>query len=257
MNFRLSCALAVGAMALIESTAPPPAAAAGDPDAPSTPEEVLLPIPGSEDWQPLTFRGIDTPTEYTLDSSEDDPVVTAKSNCSASGLVLRLDAVHIDQTPLLSWRWRVDRGLDLRAENTQSEDDFAARVYIMFELDKERASTLQKIRHRLAKLIYGETIPGSALNFVWTSQLPEGEVWDNPFQSSAKMIALAQGQGAEWQTETVDVVAYYRQLFESPPPPLLGLAIMSDSDNSCQSATARFADFKFLPVPALEGRDVE
>ena len=247
MALRIVCALAIAAMALAGPLSRQTAGAA----------EISLATPGSGDWQPLVFRGISTQTRYTLESFEGAEIARAESNCGASGLVLRLDAIHIDQTPLLSWRWRVDRGLDLLEEQTKAEDDFAARVYIMFELDKERASTFQRLRHRLAKLIYGETIPGSALNFVWTSRLPAGTVWNNPFESSAKMIALAQGANQGWRTETVDVVARYRELFRSPVPPALGLAVMSDSDNSCQRTEARFADFKFLNPTGLDERDAE
>jgi len=127
----------------------------------------------------------------------------------------------------------------------------------MFELDKSRASTLKRLRHRLAKLIYGKDIPGSTLNFVWTSRLPVGTVWENPFEASAKMIALAQGANAGWRRETVDVVARYREVFRAPIAPLLGLAIMSDSDNSCQRTEARFADFKFLGTRNMDRQDAE
>jgi hypothetical protein len=247
MALRIVCALAIAAMALAGPLSRQTAGAA----------EISLATPGSGDWQPLVFRGISTQTRYTLESVEGAEIARAESNCGASGLVLRLDAIHIDQTPLLSWRWRVDRGLDLLEEQTKAEDDFAARVYMTFELDKDRASTLKKLRHRLAKLIYGETIPGSALNFVWTSRLPTGTVWDNPFEPSAKMIALAQGAHAGWRTETVDVATRYRELFDAPIPPLLGLAIMSDSDNSCQRTEARFADFKFLSLPEMDEPDAE
>jgi hypothetical protein len=247
MALRIVCALAIAAMALAGPLSRQTAGAA----------EISLATPGSGDWQPLVFRGISTQTRYTLESVEGAEIARAESNCGASGLVLRLDAIHIDQTPLLSWRWRVDRGLDLLEEQTKAEDDFAARVYMTFELDKDRASTLKKLRHRLAKLIYGETIPGSALNFVWTSRLPTGTVWDNPFEPNAKMIALAQGTNSGWRTETVDVAARYRELFDAPIPPLLGLAIMSDSDNSCQRTEARFADFKFLGLPEMDEPDAE
>ncbi len=247
MALRLGCVFAIVAMALGAPLAPRSAGVDGFP----------LSTPGSDGWRPLVFRGIANQTRYTLESFEGMEVAKAESNCGASGLVLRLDAIRIDQTPVLSWRWRVDRGLDLLQEQTKAEDDFAARVYIMFEFDKSRASTFQRLRHRLAKLIYGEEIPGSALNFVWTSRLPAGTVWDNPFESSAKMIALAQGANQGWRTETVDVVARYRELFRSPVPPPLGLAVMSDSDNSCRRTEARFADFKFLNPPELDEYDAE
>jgi hypothetical protein len=243
----LGCAFAIAAMALGAPLAPRSAEADGIP----------LSTPGSDDWRPLVFRGIANRTRYTLEFFEGMEVAKATSNCGASGLVLRLDAIRLDQTPLLSWRWRVDRGLDLLEEQTKAGDDFAARVYIMFEFDKSRTSIFQRLRHRVAKLLYGEEIPGSTLTFVWTSRLPAGTVWDNPFESSAKMIALAQGEKQGWRRETVDVVARYRELFRSPVPPPLGLAIMSDSDNSCQRTEARFADFKFLNPSELDEQDAE
>ncbi len=211
--------------------------------------EIPLPTPGTGDWQPLTFRGISKHTRYGVESSDGQAVATAESQCGASGLVLRVDAIRAEQTPLLSWRWRVDRGLDVSDEKTKAGDDFAARVYLLFELDPARASVLQRLRHQLAKLVYGENLPGSALNFVWTSRLPVGTIWDNPFAASVKMVALEQGTDRGWRTETVDWVARYRELFDAPVPPLLGLGIMSDSDNSCQSTQARFADFEFLGPP--------
>jgi hypothetical protein len=182
-------------------------------------------------------------------------VVRAESNCAASGLVLPLDGINLDQTPLLSWYWRVERGLDIPDEKVKEGDDFSARVYVMFRLDKSRASTLLRLRHRLAELLYGKEVPGSALNFVWASRLAPGTVWDNPFEPNSKMIALAQGAKASWRNETVDVAVRHAELFGVPTPPLMALAIMSDSDNSCQKAEARFADFKFLSAPRAGIRD--
>jgi hypothetical protein len=108
------------------------------PLAPQSAEADAIPLstPGSDDWRPLVFRGIANQTRYTLESFEGVEVAKAESNCGASGLVLRLDAIRIDQTPLLSWRWRVDRGLDLLEEQTKAGGDFAARVYTPFEFDK-------------------------------------------------------------------------------------------------------------------------
>jgi hypothetical protein len=246
-GLHLGCAFVIVAMALGGLLAPRSAGAT----------EIPLPTPGSDGWRPLAFRGTANQTQYTLESFEGMEVAKAESNCGASGLVLSLDAIRLDQTPLLSWRWRVDRGLDLSQEQTKAEDDFAARVYIMFELDKSRSSTLQRLRHRLAKLLYGEDIPGSALSFVWTSRLPAGTAWDNPFEASAKMVALAQGASTTWRSETVDVVARYRELFHTPIPPPMGLAIMSDSDNSCQRTEARFTDFKFRDLPEVDEQDGE
>jgi len=247
MRTRFGCALAAALLVLTGSIAQRPAGA----------DTISLPTPGSGDWRPLAFRGIANRTHYSIETLDGAQVTRAVSNCGASGLVLPLGAIQIDQTPLLSWRWRVDRGLELDAEQSKAGDDFAARVYILFEFDPSRATGLQRLGHRLAKFFYGEDIPGSALNFVWTSRLPAGTLWDNPFESSAKMIALASGSTGGWRRETVDVIARYREFFDAPIPPLRGLAIMSDSDNSCQRTEAHFADFKFMSSTEADGRDAD
>jgi hypothetical protein len=67
------------------------------------------------------------------------------------------------------------------------------------------------------------------------------------------MISLGRGPLRDWRTEEVDVVADYRARFASEPPPVQGLALMTDSDNTCSRAAAEFADFAFLG-PSETGR---
>ena len=132
-------------------------------------------------------------------------------------------------------------------------------VYVLFRFDSSRASAFEWLRHRVGSALYGDQTPGKTLNFVWTSREKPGVFWDNPFAPDAKMIALAQGASAKWRTETVDVIEHYRRHFGSPIGDLMGLAVMTDSDNSCQTALARFADFSFsaraaeLPVQNTGG----
>ena len=63
------------------------------------------------------------------------------------------------------------------------------------------------------------------------------------------MIALARGTATHWRTETVDVAEHYRRHFGAPIGELMGLAVMTDSDDSCQTARARYADFSFSSKP--------
>jgi hypothetical protein len=149
----------------------------------------------------------------------------------------------------------VDVPLDISDERSKQGDDFAARVYVLFHFDSSRASAFEWLRHKAGSALRGDEIPGRTLNFVWTSRVKPGEFWDNPFASDAKMIALAQGATTGWRTQTVDIVEQYRKHFGSPTGDLMGLAVMTDSDNSCQTAAARFADFSFsrradAPPPA-------
>ena len=103
-------------------------------------------------------------------------------------------------------------------------------------------------------MLYREDPPGRALNFVWASEAETGAHWDSPFEASSKMIVQATGPSGDWREEEVDVSAWYRTLFGGSPPPLLGVALMSDSDNSCRSATAYFASFRFRSRPGRNRR---
>ena len=58
-----------------------------------------------------------------------------------------------------------------------------------------------------ASALYGREMPGSALNYVWSSREARGARWDNPFSADSKMISVGAGQLGEWITEEVDVWA--------------------------------------------------
>jgi hypothetical protein len=213
---------------------------------------VPLPAPTAPAWAPLAFRSIDTPTEFR--PAADSPrVLEAESRCGASARVLPLEGVDLSATPILEWRWRVLRPLAVADERIKAGDDFAARVYVMFEFETEGASLFERARRRLGSRLYGMEMPGAALSFVWTSGVAPGESWTSPYTEDSKMVALADGSGEAWRTESVDVEAAFRRAFDREPPRALALGIMSDADNACQHALAQFADFRFAPaaeVPA-------
>jgi hypothetical protein len=208
--------------------------------------EETLPPPGDPAWRPLTFPKIDRHTRYEVVEVEGEPSFRADADCSASGMVLPLEGVDLSRTPRLSWRWRVERRLEIEDERSKASDDFAARVYVMFRFDSERASLWQRLQRRIAERIYGAEIPGDAISYVWTSGVARGQHWVNPYAEDAHMVALRSGEDVGWQHEIVDLTEDHARLTGKPRVPVLALAIMSDSDNSCQQATAYFADFQLL-----------
>lgn len=224
------------------STAP---AGAGD-----TPETRRLDAPGRGGWQPLAFRDVERHTQYEPVSVDDTPAVRARSDCSSSALVLPLEDLDLRATPVLRWRWRVDRAPEAADPETKEGDDYPARVYVLFPFQPERAGLWERLRRGVVERIYGDGLPGSALNYVWTRRAPAGATWDNPFTERSKMISRGAHPLETWESEEADILADYERLFGGPPPPPSGLALMSDSDGSCEEAVAWFADFRFLPRDA-------
>src|SRR5689334_11049026 len=90
-------------------------------------------------WSSITFRKAARPTQYSLVREGDSVVVHAHAQASASGLT---HAVHLDAKtfPILSWRWKIDHVLERADIARKQGDDYAARVYVTFDLDASRAS---------------------------------------------------------------------------------------------------------------------
>jgi hypothetical protein len=155
--------------------------------------------------------------------------------------------VDLSRTPILAWRWQIEQGLEVADERSPQGDDFAARVYAMFAFEPERATWTERLRHRFGSLVYDPDPPGSAINFTWASRAPVGESWKNPRAATSRMVVLASGPADGWREERADIPAWYARLFGHPPPELLALGLMTDSDDTCQRAVALYADFRFLP----------
>ena len=68
----------------------------------------------------------------------------------------------------------------------------------------------------------------------------------NPYTDKTMMVAVNSGneQAGKWVTVERDIVADYRKAFGEAPPPLVGIAIMSDSDNTGETATAWYGDIR-------------
>lgn len=249
--------LAAGVFGLLPQPATPSQESVG------VPSEVVgkrLPAPGSEPWQPLIFPKIARHTRYERvqrgdaasgdigRGSSSETALRARSDCAASGLLLPFPAgIDLAQTPRLRWRWRVERSLDVTDEREKSGDDFAARVYALFDFDAEQSTVWERVRRRIGVALYGEGLPGKAISYVWASSQPAGSHWPNPYSADTQMLALRSGPEEGWQTETVDLLADHRRLLGGAPTPITAIALMSDSDDSCQQAVAYYADFELLP----------
>jgi len=207
--------------------------------------EVVVSPPGTDGWHLLEFPKIPRHTTYTVVQSGELAGVDAQANCSASAMYVAVDADFIS-TPRLHWQWKIERGLDVPDERSKAGDDFAARVYVMFRFDPAHASFWQRARHRLATAVYGDLIPGSTINYVWSSHESAGAQWKSPYGGEGTLIALGHGPLPQWTEAVVDVAADYFAAFGHPAPPLLALGVMTDSDNTCQQAAASYADFRFL-----------
>jgi len=201
-------------------------------------------------WQPLEFRKIERRTRYALVRDGDAVVLRADADASASGVVHRLDGPAAAR-PMLSWRWKIADVVTAGDPRRKDGDDYAARVYVTFRYDPSRVSAVERAKYALAKQLDGEYPPHAGLTYVWDARLPPGTVLPNAYTDRVRMIVVRSG-GAEagrWVAETRNVLEDYRRAFGEEPPPVSGIAVMTDTDQTGGRATAWYGDIRFMPAP--------
>ena len=185
-------------------------------------------------WETKSFVG---ETQYSVVADGSKKVLKAKSDQTASGIAKEVK-IDLKKTPYMNWSWRIDNKLADLDETTKKGDDYSARIYLV----KNGGLFIWKTK---------------ALNYVWSSNQDKGSQWNNAFVGEkAKMLAV-KGQQDEigvWHSEKRNVYQDMIQLFGDKGSPeanekayryLDAVAIMSDTDNSKQSATAYYGDIFF------------
>lgn len=175
-------------------------------------------------WQTKSFKG---ETRYGFDEKSGQRALFADSRGAASGLYREI-RVDLKRTPWLNWSWRVDRVLNGVDERGKAGDDYPARVYVVVS----GGAAFWKTR---------------SLVYVWSSAQPVGATWDNAFTGNAKVMALRSGtkDAGRWVSEKRDIRADFRQLFGEDIDAIDAVALMTDTDNSGQSAAAWYGDLYF------------
>ena len=195
------------------------------------------------DWKPLTFDKIPRHTQYSIEREGDRYAIKAESNASASGIYRE---VNIDpkEYPIIAWRWKVDNILEKADAMKKSGDDYPARLYITFQYDPDQASFLEKAKYGVYKLFFGRYPPKAAINYIWDNRLPKKTIIPNAYTDKAMMIVVESGpsQVGQWVQEERNLYEDYRKAFSAEPPPIIGIAIMTDTDNTGESATAHYGE---------------
>jgi hypothetical protein len=197
-------------------------------------------------WKPLTFDDIEQHTEYTLVQEGDQVVVQAVSDQSASGLVKEV-TIDLKEYPVIEWQWKVENILQKGDVTQKSGDDYPARLYITFQYDKSKVGFFEKAKFETIKLLYGQYPPMAAINYIWASHASPGTMVPNPYTDRVYMFVTQSGREKlnQWVTETQNVYEDYKRAFGEDPPTISGIAIMTDTDNTQETAVAYFGDIAF------------
>jgi hypothetical protein len=210
---------------------PPPAGGSADATAP---------------WTEWTLPG-KRPTWYRHGVEDGRRVVVAEAAGSASMLrrKLRHDAGALRR---VRFAWRVDQlveGADLRDRESA---DAPVRVAFAFDGDHARLPVAERMRFELASALTGEAPPFAMLMYVWDNEAPLESVIPGGRSNRIRKIVVDRGAAhlGQWRVHERDVVADFRRAFGEEPGPLIGIALMTDADNTGARARAAYGEVELI-----------
>ena len=203
-----------------------------------------------EGWQPIAFSDIETRTTYDLVRADSGTVVRARSDGGASGLATER-RIDLTEYPILEWRWKVDGVVEEGNARTKEGDDYAARLYVTF--DYEDLGLVDRAKLTALRALGYDEIPTRALNYVWANRVERYTILENAYTDWVMMVAVRSGteHAGAWVTERRNVLADYRAAFGGDPPPVNGVALMTDTDNTDGEATAYYGDILFRAADSV------
>jgi Protein of unknown function (DUF3047) len=196
-------------------------------------------------WTFQALRGVRAKTSYSVvrDADAGAAVIEAKAVAAAAALGVRLD-LETRQLNMLRFKWKVGNTIESSDPTRKDGDDYAARVYVTFAHDPNRTTFRERAENAIFRTLYGETPPRAALAYVFTHKATRGDVIVSPFSSRVKKIVVDADIASvgQWKSFERDVYADYKRAFGDEPTRISGVAIMVDTDNTGETASARFGD---------------
>jgi hypothetical protein len=214
---------------------------------PALPFSTLAPGSALPQWlEPYEFPNQPRHTQFALVQDAGRTVLRARADASTSGLVRRIRVEPV-RHPLLAWRWKVTN-LPERGDLARKEgDDFAARLYLIFDLDPALLSFGERMKISLARAVWGERVPLAALCYVWDSRAPLDSIAPNAYTDRVRMVVADSGRSAlgRWVDHERDVDADFRRAFGLAPPPVSAVIVSADTDNTGERTESYFGDIEF------------
>jgi hypothetical protein len=144
---------------------------------------------------------------------------------------IRLSAAELAQ---VQFSWKVPALIANADMALRDADDSPVRLVLVFEGDRSKFSTKNAMLSELAHTLTGEPMPYATLMYVWCNTRAPGSVIVNPRTDRIRKLVVESGAGRlnQWLDYRRDIAADFKAAFGEPPGALLGVGIMTDTDNT-------------------------
>ncbi|HSV45109.1 MAG TPA: DUF3047 domain-containing protein [Ramlibacter sp.] len=203
---------------------------------------------GATEWEHYALPGkARTLFSYSRKDGRDAVAVTAASSASMLRHKVRIAPEALGN---VRFSWQVPQLIQDADMALREADDSPVRVILAFEGDRSRWSARNAMLSELARTITGEEMPYATLMYVWCNKRAPGSVIQSPRTDRIRKIVLESGPDKlnRWLDYERDIRADYQRAFGEAPGALVGIAIMTDSDNTRSRASAWYGPVRLVPA---------
>jgi len=186
-------------------------------------------------------------TVYRLENYQGKTVLSANSKTSASGLAVKLRPRQANNL-MLQWEWKAINPI-VNADNADGyADDAPLRIMVAFDGNKSKLSLKEKMTFEMANLISGQEMPFATLMYIWSGKSPVDTIITNAHTSRIKMIVVDSGWDnlGQWHKHQRDLAADYKRAYGEAPGEVIGIALLTDTDNTKSEVRAFYGDIELI-----------
>ena len=173
-------------------------------------------------WAPFT------PVEV-----DGQPGLQVKATSSLSLLRTQLPSPQVEPMEV-SFSWWVENLVEGADLSDSDASDAPVQLLVAFDGDRALLSARNAMLSELLLLVTGEAMPYASMVYVWANEQPVGTVIRDPRSDRIRYLVVEQGSGnlRQWVSHQRDIHADYRRVFGEEPGAVVGMAIMTDTDNT-------------------------
>ena len=169
----------------------------------------------------------------------------AESSASMFRRQLRVDAAQLGR---VQFSWRV-AGLIDQADLAEADaSDSPVRLVFAFDGDHGRLSMRARMLFELAQALTGEPPPYATLMYAWDNRAAPGTVIVGPRTDRVRKIVVETGPSrlGQWLQYERDLAADFRLAYGEDPGALIGVALMTDADNTGSRAAGQYGEVRLI-----------
>lgn len=201
-------------------------------------------------WHVHPFPGGRKPlTRFDIVSLDGQRVLRVAADKSYGTLRHDLPGLALPRGTTLHWRWRLEQPLREADLRRKGGDDTPIRVCALFDLELNKLGFFERNLLLAARRLSNQYLPAETLCYVWDHRLPAGSELPNPFSRRLRYVVLNSGDSQlnAWVAHERDLAADFLRVFGDETdsvPPLVGLLIGADADNTEGSSLAYVGDLE-------------